>query len=126
MLTWSTVLRRRHQPSPPADPLQLIQTNGVAFDTRRQRALIDGHVVYLPAREAAVLGLLMARAGQTVHRAALAQAAGHRGPPAGHKVDRLIDRLCRRLQPSPLSPARLHRISETGYLFGIAAHDELQ
>src|SRR5262249_36364262 len=57
----------------------------------------------------------MTHAGQIVHRATLANAAGHTDQPDHPHLDRLIHRLRRRTQPSPLSPTRLHP-TETGYL----------
>lgn len=81
---------------------------------------VDGHLVHLPAREAAALGLLMAHAGQVVYRAALTEAAWGTEPAHHNDLDRLIRRLRRRIQPSPLSPARLRRVGDTGYTFGSA------
>jgi DNA-binding response OmpR family regulator len=116
MLTWSTRLRRR--PRPPATTQEhVIQAEGILLDVPRRRALIDGYLVHLPAREAAVLAVLMAHAGQIVHRAALADAAGGNDQPDHPDLDRLMQRLRRRTEPSPLSPARLHHVSDTGYLF---------
>jgi phosphate transport system protein len=102
---------------------QLVEVNGVVLDVARRRAIVDGYVVHLPARETAVLSVLMARAGQIVYRTALATAAGTTGD-AHRAVDRMVRRLRRRLQPSPLSPARLHRVGDTGYLFGSRHVDE--
>jgi DNA-binding response OmpR family regulator len=119
MRTWSTILRRRPRPQSTTQE-QVIQADGVVLDVPRRRAQVDGYLVHLPAREASVLGVLLAHAGQVVHRAALADAAGdidqtHRD------LDRLMHRLRRRIEPSPLTPARLHRVGDTGYLFGSTA-----
>ncbi|MBV9163234.1 MAG: phosphate signaling complex protein PhoU [Pseudonocardiales bacterium] len=97
---------------------QVIEADGVVLDVARRRAYVDGYLVHFPAREAALLGVLMARAGQVVYRAALADAAGTADQPQHRALDRLIHRLRRRLQPSPLSPARLHRVGDSGYRFG--------
>jgi DNA-binding response OmpR family regulator len=104
-------------PTPPVTSRgNLIEADGVTLDVARRRAQVDGHLVHLPAREVALLGVLLTRAGKIVHRAALADAAGidhtqHRD------LARLMLRLHRRIQPSPLSPARIHRVGDTGYLF---------
>lgn len=120
MLTWSTMLRRR--PRPPAKTQdQVIQADGVTLDMPRRRAQVDGYLVHLPARETAVLALLLAHAGQVLHRSALAAAAGDIDQAHHRDLDRLMHRLHRRIQPSPLSPARIHRIGDTGYLFGSTA-----
>jgi DNA-binding response OmpR family regulator len=119
MLTWSTMLRRR--PRLQAKPQQqVVEADGVVLDVSRRRLHVDGHLVHLPAREAAVLGLLMAHAGQVVYRAALTEATWGTDPAHHNDVDRLIRRLRRRIQPSPLSPARLRRVGDTGYTFGCA------
>jgi phosphate transport system protein len=97
---------------------ELIEADGVLLDLARRRANVDGYVVHLPARETVVLSVLMSRAGQVVYRAALADAAGMTGQARHRTLDRMVRRLRRRLQPSPLSPARLHHVGDTGYLFG--------
>jgi DNA-binding response OmpR family regulator len=96
MLTWSNVLRRRSsQPGWVADVGWEIEANGVIFDGLRRRVQVDGYLVHLPAREAAVLSLLMTR---------------------------LLRRLQRRLAPSPVSPIRIHRVGDNGYVFGASAN----
>ena len=113
ILTCSTTARHATKPSG-----QLIEADGVLLDVPRRRADVDGYLLHLPARETALLSLLMARAGQVVHRAALAAAAGTTDQAHHRTLDRMVRRLRRRLQPSPLSPDRLHRVGDTGYLFG--------
>lgn len=109
-------------PAPPAaapgeDPEQVIQATGVTLDVPRRRAQVDGYLVHLPAREAALLSVLLTHAGQIVYRPALADAAGDIDHSHHRDLDRLMRRLRRRIQPSPLSPARIHRVGDTGYLF---------
>ncbi|MGH3869230.1 MAG: winged helix-turn-helix domain-containing protein [Pseudonocardiaceae bacterium] len=118
MLTWSMMLWRHPWPHGRITCGQVMEADGVVFDGQRRRVLVDGYLVHLPAREAAVLGVLMARPGQLVYRPALVN-AGWGTQRAHHSVvDRLMRRLRRRLQPSPLSPARLRRVGDTGYIFG--------
>ncbi|MGH2842724.1 MAG: winged helix-turn-helix domain-containing protein [Solirubrobacteraceae bacterium] len=97
---------------------RVLEADGVVLDGLRRRVQVDGYIVYLPAREAAVLSVLMSRSGQVVHRTALVDAAwgAHRAPHGA--VDRLLRRLRRRIELSPLSPARLHRVGDNGYIFG--------
>jgi phosphate transport system protein len=114
-----TTLSRSILPESPTKTSEhLIEADGVMLDLARRRAHVDGYVVHLPAREIAVLSVLMSRAGQVVYRAALADAAGTTGQAHHRTLDRMVRRLRRRLQPSPLSPARLHRVGDAGYLFG--------
>lgn len=114
MLTWSNMLRSRVRTS----YQQVMEVGGVVFDAPRRRLLVDGHVVQLPAREATVLGVLMARPGRVVYRPALAEAAWGTHRARHRAADRLLRRLRRRLEPSPLSPVRLRRVGGTGYTFG--------
>ncbi|MFL6150292.1 MAG: winged helix-turn-helix domain-containing protein [Pseudonocardiaceae bacterium] len=123
MLTWSNVLRRRSsQPGWVADVWWEIEANGVIFDGLRRRVQVDGYLVHLPAREAAVLSLLMTRPGQVVHRCALLSAAWGTGCTRSSALDRLLRRLQRRLAPSPVSPIRIHRVGDNGYVFGASAN----
>jgi DNA-binding response OmpR family regulator len=119
MLTWSTMLRRQPRPLVKTEG-PAMEGDGVVLDVSRRRAHVDGHVVHLPAREAAALALLIAHAGQVVDRAALTEAVWGTEPAHHNDLDRLIRRLHRRIQPSPLSPARLRRVGDTGYTFGSA------
>lgn len=97
----------------------VIETHGVVLDSLRRRVQVDGYVVHLSARETAVLRALMTRAGRVVYRPVLAAAAWGGDIEADHcPLDRLLGRLRRRLEPSPLSPVRLHRVGDAGYLFG--------
>jgi phosphate transport system protein len=112
-------ITRSTTPQAPQDTSdQLVEVDGVVLDVARRRVIVDGYLVHLPAPETAVLSVLMARAGQIVYRTALAAATGTPHQPHRRALDRMVRRLRRRLQPSALSPARLHRVGDTGYLFG--------
>lgn len=118
MLTWSMVLWRRSRLRGRVTRDEIIAADGVVFDGPRRRVLVDGYLMHLPAREAAVLGVLMARPGQLVYRPVLID-AGWGAQRAHHGVvDRLMRRLRRRLEPSPVSPARIRRVGDAGYIFG--------
>lgn len=118
MLTWSMMLWHRSWPQGRATCGQVQEADGVVFDSPRRRMLVDGYLVHLPAREAAVLSVLMARPGQLVYRPVLVD-AGWGAQRAHHGVvDQLMRRLRRRLEPSPVSPARLRRVGDAGYIFG--------
>jgi DNA-binding response OmpR family regulator len=101
-----------------------MESGGVMLDSPRRRIQVDGYVVHLSARETAVLRALMTRAGRVVYRPVLAAAAWGGDVEADRcPLDRLMGQLRRRLEPSPLSPVRLHRVGDTGYLFGLAELD---
>jgi DNA-binding response OmpR family regulator len=120
MRKWATILWHRPQCLPKLTCQPVIESAGVILDGARQRAQVDGHVVHLTARESAVLSVLMARAGRVVCRPALAAAAWGAVQVDPGALDRLVNRLRRRLEPSPLSPIRLHRVGNAGYTFGPA------
>lgn len=115
MLRWSSKPHKWAQ-SPAGRQQQVLEADGVLFDLSRRQAQIDGHCVHFPAREAALLSVLMDRTGKIVYRSALAQAAWGTDQTHHRDVDRPLRRLRRRIEPSPLSPARLHRIGDIGYL----------
>jgi len=97
----------------------VMESHGVVLDSLRRRVQVDGYVVHLSARETAVLRALMTQAGRMVYRPDLVAAAWGGDIAADHcSLDRLVGRLRRRLEPSPLSPARLHCLGDAGYLFG--------
>jgi DNA-binding response OmpR family regulator len=120
MSKWSTVLWRRCGHTAGTDRWQVMESNGVVLDGPRRRVHVDGYVVHLSARETAVLGVLMARTGRVVYRPSLAIAAWGTTQVDHRVLDRLLGRLRRRIEPSPVSPTRLRRIDDAGYIFGSA------
>lgn len=88
------------------------------LDGPRRRVQVDGYVVHLTARETAVHAVLMTRAGRVVSRPALAAVAWGATTVHHRTLDRLLSRLGRRIEPSPMSPARLRRVGDEGYVFG--------
>jgi DNA-binding response OmpR family regulator len=114
MLTWRRARRTAKLLYRP-----VMDSHGVVLDSPRRRVQVDGYFVHLSAQEAAVLRAPMTRAGRVVHRPVLAAAAWGSDIDADRSpLDRLLGRLGRRLSPRPHSPARLHRVGDTGYLFG--------
>lgn len=99
----------------------IITADAVTLDLARRRALVDGHVVHLPYAEAAILDVLMRRAGTTVYLAALSETLPSSCGDPGSTVDRLVRRLGRRLTPTPLTVPRIHRGEGHSYRFGLAA-----
>ncbi len=118
MLMWSWMLGRCSRSRGRVTYGQVMEGEGVVFDGPRRRVLVDGYLVHLRAREAAVLGVLMMRPGQLVYRPALVNAGWDTQRARHGAVERLMRRLRRRLEPSPMSPARLRRVGDTGYIFG--------
>ncbi len=118
MLTWSITLWHRVRRTAEVPHLTVMESDGVVLDGPRRCVLADGYVVHLTARETAVLGALMARAGQVVYRSTLAAAAWGTTQADYDALDRLLSRLRRRIEPSPLSPIRLTRAGDAGYIFG--------
>ena len=80
--------------------------------------MIQGCVVHLPGREAAILEVLMRQAGQVVSPRQLSAAIGQRH----HRDDRLtrwVHRLSRRLMVSPLLPSLIETVDSAGYRYTI-------
>jgi DNA-binding response OmpR family regulator len=127
MVTWWRIFsgRRKHEAAVQEQVLeatgqeQAIDAEGVVLDVLRRRALVDGYVVRLPAREALLLGVLMRQTGQIVSQTELLHAAWGTGDPGDRHLERHVRRLRRRLVPSPLSPIRIHRADEAGYVFEV-------
>jgi DNA-binding response OmpR family regulator len=120
MPQWSTILWRHRQGTAGVARGQVMESNGVVLDGPRRRVQVDGYVVHLSARETAVLRVLMARTGRVVYGPSLAITAWGTTRVEHGAVDRLLGRLRRRIEPSPVSPARLRRIDGAGYIFGSA------
>ncbi|HET9257190.1 MAG TPA: hypothetical protein VFO16_18600 [Pseudonocardiaceae bacterium] len=73
----------------------------VALDVLGCRALVEGRVIHLPAREAAILEVLMRNPGRVMLVSELCAAIGERAD-RGEHVARWARRLARRLVLSPL------------------------
>jgi DNA-binding response OmpR family regulator len=90
MPTWPSIPRRPGFPAKGPDEW-VIEADGVVFDGLRRRVQVDGYLVRLPGREAAVLSVLMARPGQVVNWSALLSAVWSDTSGAHHSaVDRLL------------------------------------
>ncbi|WP_298800445.1 winged helix-turn-helix domain-containing protein [uncultured Pseudonocardia sp.] len=96
----------------------VLEAGGATFDIARSRVLVEGYVVHVPAREAPLLAALMQHPGQVISCVELQLAADDTAR-YSVPVDRLVRRLRRRLQASPLSPPRIHRVGAAGYVFSI-------
>jgi DNA-binding response OmpR family regulator len=91
------------------------ESAAVTLDRPAGRALVAGHVVHLPWREAAALDLLLRRPGRVRSREELLAVTGHRHRPA--RLRGLMRRLTRRLAVSPLLPPLVERVERVGYRF---------
>lgn len=78
--------------------------------------MIEGHIVHLPAREAAILEVLMRHAGQVVSPRALCAAIGQRHH-SNHQVARWVRRLAHRLMINPLVPHLVESVQSVGYRY---------
>jgi two-component system KDP operon response regulator KdpE len=87
-----------------------------ALDRAGRRALIAGHVVHLPAQEAAILDQLMRHPGRVFAATELLAATGQSTENA-ERLPRLMRRLTRRLEVCPLLPPLIERVEPTGYRF---------
>ena len=121
---------RPGQPSAPSAPPDrrevepiaasgIISVGPVDLDLHGRRVLIDGWCVHLPAREAALLMVLMRNAGRVLTTAELAQATDSDSTEPAHAVRRtrrFMRRLRRRLTVHPLTPVLIERVGD-GFRF---------
>jgi DNA-binding response OmpR family regulator len=87
-----------------------------ALDVIGRRVIIEGHMVHLPAREAAILEVLMRHAGRVVSPRELCAAIGQRRNRKDH-VTRWVRRLTRRLMINPLLPPLIESVHNAGYRY---------
>ena len=94
-----------------------------ALDVVGRRVLVEGRVVHLPAREAAILEVLMRNPGRVVSVSELRGAIGEQQDRSEH-VARWARRLVRRLVISPLLAPLVEPVGKAGYRYtwtGLAA-----
>jgi two-component system copper resistance phosphate regulon response regulator CusR len=88
----------------------------VALDVVGCRVLIEGRVVHLPAREAAILEVLMRHPGRVISVSELTGAIGEQAD-RGEQVARWVHRLARRLVISPLQAPLVESVPNAGYRY---------
>lgn len=88
----------------------------VALDVPGRRVMIAGYIVHLPAREAAILDVLMRNAGKVVSISELCTVIGQRQD-HGRYVARLARRMARRLIVSPLRTPLVESVGNVGYRY---------
>ena len=114
-MTWA-MRRRAGQAAAEPSTTPTWAVGPVELDVRAHRVQIEGHVVHLPAREAALLAVLMRNPGRVMTAAELHAAANGQVQRPEH-VRRLVQRLSRRLTVNPLVPPLIERVPPGGYRF---------
>lgn len=102
--------RQRKQPQAP------LVVGPVALDVLNRRVLVEGCVVHLPAREAAILEALMHNPGRVLSVSELSGAIGEQAERA-QRVARWVRRLARRLVASPLQAPLVESVGNAGYRY---------
>ena len=95
----------------------------VALDVVRHRVLVGGRVVHLPARETAILEVLMRNPGRVISVSELARAIGEQAD-RDRQVARWVGRLARRLALSPLQAPLVESVPNAGYRYTPIASPE--
>jgi two-component system, OmpR family, response regulator len=108
---WSAPLRHRL-----AERQAPLIVGPAALDVVGRRVIIAGYVVHLPAREAAILEVLMRHAGRVVSLSELRAAIGDRQHREEH-VARWVRRLTRRLTVNPLLAPLIESVESAGYRY---------
>jgi len=113
---WNTCWWRRSAYRQHAGRQAPLIVGPAALDVVGRRVLVDGFVVHLPVREAAILEVLMRDAGRVVSPRELHRAIGARR--AGEDdVARWVRRLSRRLIVSPLLAPLIESVGTAGYRY---------
>jgi two-component system phosphate regulon response regulator OmpR len=115
LLRIGSVLRRSVREAPPERPQARFGRFG--FDLERQELAEDGLPVHLTTAEAALLGVLVSRAGETLSREELAELTGALGNL--RTVDVQITRLRKKIEDDPRSPRHLQTVRGRGYVLWI-------
>lgn len=115
LLRIGSVLRRSVREAPPERPQARFGRFG--FDLERQELAEDGLPVHLTTAEAALLGVLVGRAGETLSREELAELTGALGNL--RTVDVQITRLRKKIEDDPRLPRHLQTVRGRGYVLWI-------
>ncbi len=107
-----SVLRRSTREAPLERPQA--RFGRFSFDLERQELAEDGAPVHLTTAEAALLGVLVGRAGETLSREDLADLTGVEGNL--RTVDVQITRLRKKVEDDPRSPRHLQTVRGRGYV----------
>lgn len=100
----------------PAQARGTADVGPAALDVVGRRVIIQGHIVHLPARDAAILEVLMHYAGRVVSPRELCAAIGQR-PNRDDHVARWVRRLTRRLMINPLLAPLIESVDSVGYRY---------
>lgn len=95
-----------------------LSVGSVALDVVGRRVMIEGFVVHLAAREAAILEVLMRQAGRVVSPRELDAAIGQR-PNRDDHLAQCVRRLRRRLMVTPLLPPLIETVDGAGYRYTV-------
>ncbi|WP_144184363.1 response regulator [Elioraea rosea] len=110
-----TILRRLAAPAAQAPSAGPVRLGEATFDPARGLLVRNGEPVRLTSGEAALLGALASRAGETLTREDLAAALGQED--AGERaIDVQVTRLRRKIEPDPREPAFLQTVRGRGYV----------
>jgi len=112
LLRIGSVLRRSTREAPPDRPRA--RFGRFTFDVERQELAEEGVPVHLTTAEAALLGVLVGRAGETLSREDLADLTGVDGNL--RTVDVQITRLRKKIEDDPRLPRHLQTVRGRGYV----------
>jgi len=115
LLRIRTILRRLAAPAGQAQAAGPVRLGEATFDPARGLLTKGGEAVRLTSGEAALLGALAARAGETLTREDLAAALGQEEQ-GERAIDVQVTRLRRKIEPDPREPAFLQTVRGRGYV----------
>jgi two-component system response regulator TctD len=104
---------------PPGSEGHWLTLGNVAFETENRQAVVAGKMLFLPAREADVLEVLLKRAGRLVsYDAPQAQVFGSSQGVSSNAIEVYVHRLRRLLSDAGANVA-IHTIRRAGYLMDV-------
>jgi two-component system response regulator RegX3 len=101
----------------PEDLPEVIVRGGIYLDPARHECRVDGHPVFLPPKEFALLAYLMRNAGRVCSREAILAAVWRQRPELIRAVDVHMRWLRTLIEKTPSSPQLLLTVRGVGYLF---------
>jgi two-component system alkaline phosphatase synthesis response regulator PhoP len=111
---------RRTRRDEPACPTGRFRMDDIEIDLKALRAFRDGRSIDLTSREASLLSVLHARAGQAVRRDELFDLCwGRDYMPNSRSLDQYVSALRRKIERDPASPRIIRSVHGVGYRYEI-------
>jgi len=115
-MRWSLRWPRAHGQQPFAQEPAALTVGPTTLDVVERQVMIEGYVMHLPAREVAILEVLMRHAGRVVSSRELCAAIDQQHHRDDH-VARPVRRLTRRMIIHPVQAPLIESVDSAGYRY---------